>query len=125
MTLIVSNIRHPDDGEVTSTKSLTKAWSNFNGTGTIALNESLNISSISDRGTGSYYNNLTNSLSTTTCVSFSDCATAVPILSTNGNRATISDVNSVSQISVNSFEAAAGSLIDIVQITMSVTGELA
>ena len=39
-----------------------RAWVNFNGTGTVAINSSGNISSITDTGTGSYEVNFTNSL---------------------------------------------------------------
>lgn len=38
------------------------AWVNFNGTGTIAIRGSGNVSSITDRGTGQYTINLTNPL---------------------------------------------------------------
>lgn len=31
-----------------------KAWANFNGTGTVAVRDSLNVSSITDNGTGLY-----------------------------------------------------------------------
>jgi hypothetical protein len=37
-----------------------KAWANLNGTGTIALRGSLNISSVVDEGTGDYRFNFTN-----------------------------------------------------------------
>ena len=40
-----------------------KAWANFNGTGTAAVNESLNISSLSDGGTGQYDLNLSSAFS--------------------------------------------------------------
>ena len=39
-----------------------KAWVNFNGTGTVAINDSHNVSSITDSGVGMYYINFTNSL---------------------------------------------------------------
>ena len=39
-----------------------KAWVNFNGTGTVAINDSHNVSSITDSGVGYYYINFTNSL---------------------------------------------------------------
>ena len=42
-----------------------KAWINFNGTGTIAARDSMNVSSLTDDGTGAYSANLTNSFSTT------------------------------------------------------------
>jgi hypothetical protein len=37
-----------------------KAWVNFNGTGTVAIRASYNVSSITDNGTGSYTVNFTN-----------------------------------------------------------------
>lgn len=37
-----------------------KAWANLNGTGTIALRDSFNISSVTDNGTGDYTHNFTN-----------------------------------------------------------------
>jgi hypothetical protein len=39
-----------------------KAWVNFNGTGTVAIRGSMNVSSITDNGTGDYTVNMTNAL---------------------------------------------------------------
>lgn len=39
-----------------------KAWVNFNGTGTVAIRASFNVSSITDNGTGNYTVNFTNTL---------------------------------------------------------------
>jgi hypothetical protein len=39
-----------------------KAWVNFNGTGTVAIRASYNVSSITDNGTGQYTINFTNAL---------------------------------------------------------------
>lgn len=39
-----------------------KAWVNFNGTGTVAIRASFNVSSITDNGTGNYTINFTNAL---------------------------------------------------------------
>lgn len=50
-----------------------KAWANLDGTGTIALRDSLNISSVIDNGTGLYGYNLTNSLASSTSVSLTAC----------------------------------------------------
>lgn len=44
-------------------QSAAKAWVNFVGTGTIAINDSFNVSSLTDEGTGDYLTNLTNSMS--------------------------------------------------------------
>lgn len=47
------------EGIVTGTA---KAWVNFNGTGTVAIRDSYNVSSITDGGTGRYIANYINSL---------------------------------------------------------------
>jgi hypothetical protein len=39
-----------------------RAWVNFNGTGTVAIRASYNVSSITDNGTGDYTVNFTNAL---------------------------------------------------------------
>jgi len=39
-----------------------RAWVNFNGTGTVAIRASGNVSSITDRGTGTYQVNLTTAM---------------------------------------------------------------
>ena len=40
-----------------------KAWVNFNGTGTVAIRASYNVSSVTDNGTGDYTVNFTNAFS--------------------------------------------------------------
>ena len=40
-----------------------KAWVNFNGTGTVAIRDAGNVSSITDGGTGNYTTNFSNNLS--------------------------------------------------------------
>ncbi len=50
-----------------------KAWINFNGTGTVAIRDSHNVSSIADSGTGNYQVNLTNAMANTNfCVTSSN-----------------------------------------------------
>ena len=39
-----------------------RAWVNFNGTGTVAIRESFNVSSITDNGTGDYTVNFTTAM---------------------------------------------------------------
>jgi len=39
-----------------------RAWVNFNGTGTVAIRASYNVSSITDNGTGNYTINFTNAM---------------------------------------------------------------
>ena len=52
---------------VTLTKqSAAKAWVNFNGTGTIAISESFNVTSLTDNSVGRYSANYVNNMNTAT-----------------------------------------------------------
>ncbi len=42
-----------------------KAWVNFNGTGTVAIRDNLNVGSITDNGTGNYTINFTSNMANT------------------------------------------------------------
>ena len=44
-------------------QGLAKAWNNFNGTGTVAIRESFNVSSLTDNATAEQSSSLTNSMS--------------------------------------------------------------
>ena len=44
-------------------QGLAKAWANFNGSGTLAVRDSLNVTSISDDGTGLYSVDFSNAMS--------------------------------------------------------------
>jgi hypothetical protein len=46
----------------TEVGTLCRAWVNFNGTGTVAIRASFNVSSITDNGVGNYTVNFTNAL---------------------------------------------------------------
>jgi len=47
----------------TNSTQVCKAWVNFNGSGTVAIRGSYNVSSITDNGTGEYTANLTEVMS--------------------------------------------------------------
>ncbi len=64
-----------------------KAWVNFNGTGTVAIRASMNVSSITDNGTGSYTVNFTTALAD---------ANYCPVL--NGPSSTTTDVASTGAV---------------------------
>ena len=58
------------DGSITtadlnSAVPVAKAWVNFNGTGTVAIRASYNVSSITDHGTGDYTVNFTTAMADT------------------------------------------------------------
>jgi hypothetical protein len=70
-TLKINTILH-SSGSTTTEPSIpaldqrmAKAWVNFNGTGTVAIGESYNVSSITDGGVGTYTVNLSITLPTT------------------------------------------------------------
>ena len=50
------------DGNGTQIGTLCRAWVNFNGTGTVAIRGSFNVSSITDNGTGDYTINFTTAM---------------------------------------------------------------
>jgi hypothetical protein len=61
-TIVTSNV---SDGTLSIpttfvTNGSAKAWVNFNGTGTIAARDSLNVASLTDNGTGDYTVNFSN-----------------------------------------------------------------
>ena len=65
--IVADTLEHSTAGSVTTdyvVNGSAKAWVNFNGTGTIATRESLNVSTLTDNGTGDYKVTFTASLST-------------------------------------------------------------
>jgi hypothetical protein len=50
------------DSAGTQIGTFCRAWVNFNGTGTVAIRASFNVTSITDNGTGNYTVNFTNAL---------------------------------------------------------------
>lgn len=74
-----------------------RAWVNFNGTGTVAIRASGNVTSITDNGTGDYTVNFTNAMpdanySTTGCSSRGGIANPAPIFGLTGANPTASAV---------------------------------
>jgi hypothetical protein len=62
--LVVTTLNN-DTGVLATQNGMTgiaKAWVNFNGTGTVAIRDSFNVSSITDNGTGDYTVNFTNAM---------------------------------------------------------------
>ena len=50
------------DSDVDLGQTTAKAWVNFNGTGTVAIRDSYNVSSITDNSTGRYYVNFATNM---------------------------------------------------------------
>ena len=65
-TLKVNNITDTSGGSSNlSVPGTAKAWVNFNGSGTVAIRDDLNVSSITDSGTGLFKVNMSSALSNT------------------------------------------------------------
>ena len=74
-TIKVDTVQSTGGGAVTLTNQhATKAWINFDGTGTPAANDSFNHSSIADNGTGDFTHTVTNSFANSTYVPDGTCA---------------------------------------------------
>jgi len=69
-------------------QGLAKVWANIDGTGTIGLRDSLNVSSLTDDGTGAYDTSFSNNFS-----NIIYCALGCPKENTTGSRT--SDVDRV------------------------------
>jgi hypothetical protein len=62
---VVVSTLNDDTGVLATQNGMTgicKAWVNFNGTGTVAIRDSFNVSSITDNGTGDYTVNFTTAM---------------------------------------------------------------
>ena len=109
-------------GPVTLTKqSAAKAWVNFNGTGTIAIRDSLNVSSLTDNTVGNYGINLSSS--------FNAVDYSFNMNSTNVNNGYVRDfsssVNSVSTYYQIHAEYATYTQVDSPNLTSQAFGDLA
>lgn len=61
-TLRVDAIQNRTGGDLITAKGMARAWVNFNGTGTVAIRTSFNVTSITDNGTGAYTVNFTTAM---------------------------------------------------------------
>lgn len=80
---------------------LCRAWVNFNGTGTVAIRASFNVSSITDHGTGEYTVTYTTAMVDVNYAAFVSCGNN----SSNGAYANLISLNSKSDSSNNYHEA--------------------
>lgn len=92
---------------------LCKAWVNFNGTGTVAIRASGNVSSITDNGTGDYTVNFTTAMADANygfSASLGGSASDVP-LCTFGNNAKAPNFQT-SSVLIQTRSGASGTLVD-------------
>ena len=96
-----------------------RAWVNFNGTGTVAIRASFNVSSITDNGTGDYTLNFTNAM---VDANYTSIAAASSDGNDNTNQGTIVTAThgSASSCVVRSFSPGAGSVVDIDSLAVAI-----
>jgi hypothetical protein len=95
-----------------------KAWVNFNGTGTVAIRASFNVTSITDNGTGDYTVNMTNAL---TDANYSVIGSANNISDGSGTNTTIATYPiSSSSASVKNQVATTVTLFDAFWVSVAV-----
>jgi hypothetical protein len=91
-----------DDAGVLATQNgmtgIAKAWVNFDGTGTVAIRGSFNVSSITDNGTGDYTVNFTTAMPD---ANYSVNATARVVSGTSGIYAQINSDPTTSSVEIN------------------------
>jgi len=125
-TLEVSNL---NDGTTTVattfvTNGSAKVWCSFNGTGTVAIRDSFNTSSITDRGTGAYTQNFSSAMgninySATLTSSRSAAAGQVGIFCGNS-----SDSSAPTTSAVQMNEIASATFYDVDLISTAINGDL-
>ena len=98
-TLRVNTIQDSTGSSTPAINGLARAWVNFNGTGTVAIRASLNVTSITDNGTGDYIVNFTTAMPDT---SYSVAT------STGGNtnaylRQVTANITAASTVRINTF----------------------
>ena len=118
-----------EGGAVTTSvqQGLAKAWVNFNGTSTIAVNDSLNVASLTDDTTGTYRVNTSNAFSS---VNHSPVGSNIND-STTANRASITVAASGSASATTSiipfalYSATASNYLDCTDVNIHIFGDLA
>lgn len=99
-------------------------WANLNGTGTIALRDSLNVSSVTDRGTGLYTLNTTSAFASTNSMVGGVAASANAAITDLNRVATfVPSTTSAGALNTNIGDSAAA--VDVALASAVVMGDLA
>jgi len=122
--IIADQIEHSTAGSLDTSyvvNGSAKAWVNFNGTGTIATRDSLNVSGLTDNGTGNYTVDFTNALSSANFSALATCG-----LDSGGSRSFCStDSHATTSIDVLIRQAASNSNVDAADVQSGLLGDLA
>ena len=123
-TLKVTNVAGLTGSSTNLEQGLAKAWSNLNGTGTIAVRDNFNIASYTDNGTGDYTHTLTSAMENSNyCWQLTvDYRAAV---ARNANMGGDSSTQATTSIRLHSYGLSSGIADDFDTINMSLLGDLA
>jgi hypothetical protein len=96
-----------------------RAWVNFNGTGTVAIRASFNVSSITDNGTGDYTVNFTNAMPDANYSIVGLAQDSSTKMSIAGNAASVAPTTSAYRLNTSSGNAGTA-LVDSTYVFVSV-----
>ena len=107
-----------NDGNGVQRGTLCRAWVNFDGTGTVAIRASFNVSSITDNGTGDYTVNFTTALAD---ANYSAVITTGAFADTNEtNRAIVDRNHQTTSVRMMSFVCTTGALADMPSVNVAI-----
>jgi len=124
-TLKVTNIQATGETASRAVSGVAAAWVNFDGTGTIATRDSVNVASLTDTATGEYEVNLTSSFADTNFSTSNAAAGGSPLTSSNYNRVVESVGSATNKLDCITYAPNNGAIVDIAYIQMAAHGDLA
>jgi len=104
----------------TQNGTLCRAWVNFNGTGTVAIRDDFNVSSITDNGTGDYTVNFSNALADANYVATCHGSGGTPTNGTNYNRVLEGSPNTTSSVRCIAYAPNNTAIVDIVYCSVAI-----
>ena len=124
-TLKVTNIQATGETASRAVSGVAAAWVNFNGTGTIAIRDSANVSSLTDDATGNYDVTFTSAFSNANYSGPYACGYGAAISNNNVHPSSGFTVANTATFSNVGIITGAGSTVDVNYITGTFTGDLA
>ena len=114
-------------GPITLTgQSALKVWMNLTGTGTIAVNDSFNISSVTDLGTGNYRAYYTSNMSNVNySVDISGAAATAGAAASGKNISSYTEHNVADSVGISCFNIAGNAYEDPTRAMIQIAGDLA
>ena len=126
-TITVTNIQATGETASRAVSGVAAAWVNFNGTGTIAIRDSVNVGSITDNGTGDYTVNFSNNMGS---ANYGATLAGGGMFSSAGsqgyaNLGGTGATYSTSAVEICTFRHDADAIIDASKVCAAINGDLA